>query len=105
MAEKRPVVRMGAPIARRVFGIAGSPRRQVVVTFGKPRAVAGWDWACPVSIKGLRGLSSAPRPIFGIDAFQTLELAMQYARATLWHDAPRLTWLDHRGDLGLPGLI
>jgi hypothetical protein len=105
MAEKRPVVPIGPIVARRVFALLGSRRRKVVLTFGKPRAVPGWDWACPVSIKGLTGFRSTPRPVFGIDAFQSLELAMAYARATLWKAAPGLTWLDRAGDLGLPGSI
>lgn len=105
MAEKRPVVKMGTIIARRVFGVAAAPRRHVVVTFGRPRAVPGWDWACPVSIKGLPGLRPTPRPVFGIDAMQALEQAFQYARVTLWNHAPKLTWLGYRGALGFPGSI
>ena len=99
------MVKMGTIIARRVFTVAETRRRHVVVAFGMPRAVPGWDWACPVSVKGLPGLRSTPRPVFGIDALQALELALQYARATLWRHAPRLSWLDHRGDLGLAGSI
>ena len=48
-----------------------------------PRKVPGWDWACPVRITGIDWHTNKPRPILGIDALQTLELAMQYARATL----------------------
>ena len=105
MAEKRRVVKMGTIIARRVFTVAETRRRHVVVAFGMPRAVPGWDWACPVSVKGLLGLRSTPRPVFGIDALQALELALQDARATLWRHAPRLSWLDDRRNLGLAGSI
>jgi len=66
-----------------------------------PRKVAGWDWACPIRITGIDWHPKQPRPIFGIDALQTIELAMQYARAVLMAAKPPLSWLDSSADVGL----
>jgi hypothetical protein len=70
-----------------------------------PRAVPGWDWACPVRITGIDWHSKQPRPIVGIDALQSLELAMQYARATLIAVTPPLAWLGQIADIGLSRIV
>jgi hypothetical protein len=46
-----------------------------------------------------------PRPIFGIDALQTIALAMQYALVTLAAVRPPLSWLGTIGDVGVSKTI
>jgi len=76
-----PKLRMGRLIARRSYAWSEGRRSPVVLEIGTPRGVPGWDWACPVRITGIEGLTDRPRPILGIDALQTIELAMQYVLA------------------------
>jgi hypothetical protein len=92
---------MGRPIARRTYRRSDRARSRVVLELGMPRKVPGWDWGCPVRITGIDWHPNQPRPILGIDALQTLELAMQYARATLMAVKPPLLWLDSDADIGL----
>src|SRR5436309_7404215 len=96
-----PKLRMGRLIARRTYRRSNRARSRVVLEVGMPRKVPGWDWACPVRITGIDWHTNKPRPILGIDALQTLELAMQYARATLMAVKPPLFWLDSSADIGL----
>ena len=94
---------MRTVIARRVYKRV-SGRSSVVIEIGTPQKIDGeWDcWACPVRIKGLGARSGAPRPVFAEDAVQSLELALQYVRATLLPIARRLVWLGQPGELFLP---
>jgi hypothetical protein len=49
----------------------------VVVRLGAPRKLGGgWDWGCPVEIRGLD--EPHLRYIYGVDAFQALQLGMDY---------------------------
>ena len=96
--------RIANPIAVRRFAVAGEPGREVVLTIGKPRPDPrpGGDWACSVLIEGI--LKERRRRIYGIDAIQTLQLALEYARRELDASGLALTWLDPHapGDIGLP---
>jgi hypothetical protein len=49
----------------------------VVVRLGVPRKLGGgWDWGCPVEIRGLD--EPHLRYVYGVDAFQALQLGMDY---------------------------
>jgi hypothetical protein len=52
--------------------------------------------------KDSRAGVAPPRPVLAADAVQSLELALQYARATLLPLASKLTWLGTPGELFLP---
>jgi hypothetical protein len=73
-----PVPRkLGRAIAVRRPRVPGHPARAVTVRIGTPRRLGGgWDWGCPVEISGL----GAPRLryVFGVDAFQALQLGLDY---------------------------
>jgi hypothetical protein len=56
-------------------------RRIVKVEFGTPTPVAGSDWGCRLRITGLP--TKFDQGIFGIDAVQALELALQEAGSTV----------------------
>jgi hypothetical protein len=63
------------------------------------------DWACPVRITGVSWLGRKPRLIYGIDAIQALELAMQSARAKLREVKPPVSFLGSPGDVGISRTI
>jgi hypothetical protein len=84
--------------------VKGRRKAKVIVRFGKPRPFEGRDFACVYQIDGLRD-EPITRRMYGIDAIQALELAMQMAMVELvcseaYQDG-RLTWLGMY-DLGLP---
>ncbi len=103
--NKTPKLSLGQVIARRVFRKGPKSHGRVVLEIGAPRRVQGWDWACPVRITGLTRKAETPRPIFGIDGLQALQLAMAFARARLGMVTPPLVWLGELGELGLPRAI
>lgn len=55
--------------------------RQLLVSIGKPTQSSNTEgeFYCPIEMSGL-GNDEQVEPIFGIDAFQSLELAMQFVR-------------------------
>ena len=68
---------LGHVVATRQLRVPGEPKRTVTVRIGLPRRLrGGWDWGCPVEITGL----DAPRIryVFGVDAFQALQLGLDY---------------------------
>jgi uncharacterized protein DUF6968 len=75
---RTPVPRkLGRAIAVRRLRVPGHPRRAVTIRIGVPRRLGGgWDWGCPVEVSGM----GAPRLryVFGIDAFQALQLSFDY---------------------------
>jgi hypothetical protein len=77
-APRIPVPRkLGRAVAIRRLRLPGYPARAVVVRIGAPRRLGGgWDWGCPVEISGI----GAPRLryVFGVDAFQALQLGLDY---------------------------
>lgn len=45
-----------------------------MLSLGQPVSTGlGWEWACPVRIRGLKGTSDKVRPIFGVDVLQALQ--------------------------------
>ena len=97
--------RIGRVAARRVFQKVGKTKRQIVLTIGVPQPMGGLHWGCAVQVTGLDRGSSRPRFVFGVDALQALQLAMQFASVTLETSAEELEWLGEKGDLGLPKLL
>lgn len=81
------------------------PDRPVILTLGVPEPVPGSDWGCAVQITGLTRELSRPRYVFGVDALQALELALQYAKVTLETSGYELRWLHAMADLGLPRIL
>jgi hypothetical protein len=75
---RTPVPRkLGRAVAVRRLRVPGKPARTVTVRLGTPRRLGGgWDWGCPVEIAGLG--PPRLRYIFGIDAFQALQLGLEY---------------------------
>lgn len=77
------IILMNAPmtetIAVRTFWWANEPERQVSVLIGKPILAAdgNGEFYCPIRTVGL-GNDEYVQPIFGVDAFQAIELAMRY---------------------------
>jgi hypothetical protein len=98
-----PNLSMGNVIARRVYTRVKG-RSSVVIEIGTPQLLHGeWDcWGCPVRITGLGASSRTPRTILAEDAVQSLELALQYVRATLLPVADELSWVGPPGELFLP---
>jgi hypothetical protein len=68
---------LGQVIAARQLRVPGEPKRTVTIRIGLPRRLRdGWDWGCPVEITGLDAPSI--RYVFGVDAFQALQLGLDY---------------------------
>jgi hypothetical protein len=68
---------VGRVVATRHLHLPGQAGLPVTIRIGAPRRLAdGWDWGCPVEIRGL----DAPqlRYVFGVDAFQALQLGLDY---------------------------
>jgi hypothetical protein len=85
--------RMSRVLAVRRLHVPGQPTRTVTVRIGVPRHLSGgWDWGCPVEIAGLE--DPGPSYIFGADAFQALQLALDYVAIRISTAAPRPYWFD-----------
>jgi len=90
--------KLGRAIAVRRLRVPGHSARAVIIRIGAPRRLgAGWDWGCPVEISGL----GAPRLryVFGVDAFQALQLGLDYIAIRTAAAKPRPS-LFERGDGG-----
>jgi hypothetical protein len=83
----------------------GNGKRPVILTIGVPQPVPGSDWGCAVQVTGLDRLLSRPRFVFGIDGLQALQLAIQFASATLETSGYKLEWLGQTDDLGFPRFL
>ena len=69
--------KLGPAIAARRLRVPGKPARAVTIRIGAPRRLGGgWDWGCPVEISGMG--TPRLRYVFGIDAFQALQLGLEY---------------------------
>jgi hypothetical protein len=69
--------KLGQAIAARRLRMPGHPGRAVTIRIGVPRRLSGgWDWGCPVEISGMG--TPRLRYVFGIDAFQALQLGLDY---------------------------
>lgn len=89
---------IGREIARRVLDRTDGRPGKVIVTIGQPVQTREDEWACPYSISGI-GLHGFRRS-FGVDALQSLMLAIEAVRATLAPHRSTLTWLG-----GEPGAV
>jgi hypothetical protein len=96
---RTPVPRkLGRAVAVRRLRVPGKPARGVTIRIGTPQRLGGgWDWGCPVEISGL----GAPRLryIFGVDAFQALQLGLDYIAIRTAAAKPR-PFLFERDDGG-----
>jgi hypothetical protein len=99
---------VGDVIAVRRFSLANEPTRAIVVKMGKPQPLPkalGDDHFCPIQITGAG--SENVKYAAGVDAFQSIELALKQIGALLAalnreHEG-QLRWeCDEHGDLGFP---
>jgi hypothetical protein len=77
---------MGDIIAERALTLLedNGNSRQVFVRLGKPQSSPqGDEYHCPIQIVGIGG--EKIRQIFGIDAFQALQLTLRYISFSLHH--------------------
>jgi hypothetical protein len=99
-AVKFPTPRtLGHVVAARQLRVPGEPKRTVTVRIGLPRRLrGGWDWGCPVEITGL----DAPRIryVFGVDAFQALQLGLDYIAIRTSTAAVGPYWFEPEGGAG-----
>lgn len=84
--------RIQHPIAIRRYQNLSSPGRTILVTIGAPQPHAEGDWACPLDIQGIPG--RRPPHVFGVDAIQALQMAIEAARFHLESSGIRFQWLD-----------
>lgn len=72
-------VTMTEVIATRRFWWEGEPDRHLLVNIGKPAQTpdSKGEFYCPIQTTGL-GNDGFVQPIFGVDAFQAIELAIRY---------------------------
>jgi hypothetical protein len=62
----------------------GAKRKSAVhVTIGAPHP-NGNDWCCPIRLKGL--IDNKERPIFGVDSWQAMILALKLAESMLQNE-------------------
>ena len=100
-------VNIGDVIAVRRFYWEGDAERQVVVSMGRPQqASAEGEFYCPFQITGIDD-DERVEAIFGVDAFQAIELALRFIGSKLTflnsQSASRLRWeFGEKGDLGFP---
>jgi hypothetical protein len=90
---------LGRVVAERVLRVPGQPKRKVSVRIGLPRRLGGgWDWGCPVEITGL----DAPRIryVFGVDAFQALQLGLDYIAMRTSTAVVGPYWFEPEGGAG-----
>jgi hypothetical protein len=84
---------LGHVVAARQLRVPSEPKRTVTVRIGLPRRLrGGWDWGCPVEITGL----DAPRIryVFGVDAFQALQLGLDYSAMRMSTAAVGPYWFE-----------
>ena len=72
-------VQMTEVIAVRRLSWANEPQREVFVSIGKPEEAGegAGEFYCPIQTKGL-GDDDFVQPVFGVDGFQAIELALRY---------------------------
>jgi hypothetical protein len=90
---------LGHVVASRQLRLPGEPKRTVTVRIRLPRRLRnGWDWGCPVEITGL----DAPkiRYLFGVDAFQALQLGLDYIAIRTSTAGVRPFWFEPEDGTG-----
>ena len=96
---------LGEIIAVRKFSCEGS-EKEIIVRLGKPQQTPGEaEFCCPYQILGLG--SGDVHGICGVDAFQALQLTMEFIGFELERlsrvEGVRLCWdADDSGSLGFP---
>jgi hypothetical protein len=94
-------VPMTEVIAVRRLSWEGEPSREVLVSIGKPAETPGvqGEFYCPIRTTGF-GSDEITTAIFGIDAFQAIELALRFIHSRLTDinlkNGGRLRWLDEQ---------
>jgi hypothetical protein len=90
---------VGRVVAARRLELPGKPDQAVQVRLGAPRRLGGgWDWGCPVEISGLG--PPRLRYIFGVDAFQALQLGLNYIAMRLAAADPPPFWFKRTDGAG-----
>ena len=79
-----------------------------MIRIGVPRRLrGGWDWGCPVEIVGLD--PPRLRYVFGVDAFQALQLGLDYIAVRTSAAPVPPYWFDPEGGAGftrsVPGYV
>ena len=98
-------VPMTEVIAVRRFWWEGEPERQLLVSVGKPAQTPGMDglFYCPIQTSGF-GDDDRVEGIFGVDAFEAIEFAVQYVSSKMFainaESGGRLRW-----EFGNKGLV
>jgi hypothetical protein len=88
-------------IAERVLQVGSHRRERMIVRLGKPQYVAEGEWKCPVEI--IKGENTASLDVHGLDAFQSLIIALDAIRDELKYGGRPVTWQGGRnGDPGFP---
>jgi hypothetical protein len=76
----------------------------VIVRLGAPRKLrAGWDWGCPVEIRGLE--EPRLRYVYGVDAFQALQLGIDYIAIRVATSVPQPFQFEPGDGSGFSGSI
>ncbi|HUN57547.1 MAG TPA: hypothetical protein VMU41_05495 [Candidatus Binataceae bacterium] len=91
---------MGRVIASRLLVDKKASGLHVTIKIGEPRQFASDDWLCPFSIEGI--VESGVRFNGGVDALQSLILAIGGVRYYLEQTGRELTWLGDAGGTHLP---
>jgi hypothetical protein len=95
---------LGRIIAAREFTAkSGKRSKRILVQIGTPYQVKTGDWACPFRVTGA-GPQKQKR-VFGIDAFQALQLVYQGIRKELEEKKQTVTWEGVSLAAVLPRLI
>jgi hypothetical protein len=97
---------LGEVVAVRRLSLVDEPNREILVKMGRPQKTPGEeDYFCPFHISGIG--DERIDAIFGIDAFQAMQLRLQFIGARLLmlnqENGGRLRWVcDEKGGLGFP---
>ena len=97
---------LGEVIAARRLFLVDEPQRDILVRMGKPQQTPGVDeFSCPFQITGIG--DERVDSIFGIDAFQAMQLTLQFIGGRLIllnrETGGRLRWeCDEEGGFGFP---
>jgi Domain of unknown function (DUF6968) len=90
-------------VARRELDVRDSDQK-VIVDLARPYARPTGEFGCPYRIAC--GQTVIQREIFGVDAFQALQLALRMISEHLYYDQElpigRMYWLEPEGDIGFP---
>lgn len=82
-------VSLGRVIATRQFKLRGKPNQLIELRIGTPKAL-DQDAYCPVQLVGVG--DEAIKPIWGVDRFQALQLALRFVELLLLKHGERLRW-------------